>query len=97
MLDVERPLADLVFFGDFLAGRFEAFFAAERFFAALPLFAELVFLARFFGAVALVAARRDLRAFFPLRFLTVFLLAIATTIPFSARQYCWGLTAGGGA
>jgi hypothetical protein len=79
--DVERPLADWVFFSDFFAGFFEVLLAAEGFFAAFPLFAGVLFLARFFDGAALAAARRNLRTFLPLRFLAVFLLAIATTIP----------------
>jgi hypothetical protein len=48
LFGVEGPLADWIFFGDFFAGFFEAFFVAERFFTALPLFAGLVVFARFF-------------------------------------------------
>jgi hypothetical protein len=74
-----------VFFaaGFFLAAFFAVFFTA--FFAAfLAGAAARLLFARLFDAAALVVARRVLRAFFALRFLTLFFLGVATTISF----YC---------
>jgi hypothetical protein len=75
-----------VFFagGFFLTAFFAVFFTA--FFAAFlaGAAARLLFFARLFDATALVVARRVLRAFFALRFLTLFFLGVATTISF----YC---------
>jgi hypothetical protein len=84
LFDVEGLLADWAFFDDFVAGFFEPFFVAEVFFATFALFAGFLAFTRFFGAEALATlARRGLRAFFAVRFLTVFFLAIATTISFA--------------
>ncbi len=91
LFGVEPRLVDFAFFADFFDGFLAVFFAAAVFFGAfLAVFlaflaARLVFLARFFSAEALAtAARRGLRTFFALRFLTVFFLGAATTNSF----YC---------
>ncbi|HEX9589810.1 MAG TPA: hypothetical protein VGA15_18955 [Bradyrhizobium sp.] len=76
-----------VFFAVFLAGFFTVFLA---FFAP-----RLLVLARFFSAAAFaVRPRGDLRVFFALRFLTVLLLAVATTISFIAQTRLSGIFAG---
>lgn len=88
LFDFEAGLFGFALLATFFDDLFGAFFGAAGFFAAfLTFFApRLPVFARFFGADALVALRRDLRAFFAaffaLRFLTVFLLAVATTISF---------------
>jgi hypothetical protein len=73
------------FFGDFLGAFVTPVFFFAIFFAAFLAFCvpRLLVFARFFSADALVVGpRSDLRAFFALRFLTVFFLAVATTISF---------------
>ena len=76
----------------FFAAFFDVFFMAFFFAAFLAgLAARLLFYARFFDAAALVAARPVLRVFFALRFLTLFFLAVATTISF----YCSNTIVGG--
>jgi hypothetical protein len=82
-------LLAVVFFEDFRAAFFVAvFFLVAVFFTAFfAVFlagaaARLLFFARLFDAAALVVARRVLRAFFALRFLTLFFLGVANTISF---------------
>jgi hypothetical protein len=83
-------LFDFAFLEDFFDAFLGAFFTAVVFFAVflavfLAFFApRLLVLARGFRAA--LAPCRALRTFFALRFLTVFFLAVATTISFIAQN-----------
>ena len=66
----------------FLAAFLAAFFAVFLAVFLAGATGRLLFFTRFFDAAALVAARRVLLTFFALRFLTLFFLAVATTISF---------------
>jgi len=90
---VERRLFGFGFFEAFFDDFLAAFFAAGVFFAAFFAFfaTRLLVFVRFFCADDLVEARRGLRAFFGLRFLTVFFLGVATTVSFLfLKQDRWG-------
>jgi hypothetical protein len=89
LFGAELGFLDLVFFADFVDDLFGAFFAAGVFFAVFLAFftARVRFFARFFSAEALtIRVRDDLRAFFAVRFLTIFFLAVATTISFIGQK-----------
>ncbi|MGC2318353.1 MAG: hypothetical protein WA615_17960 [Bradyrhizobium sp.] len=93
MFTVEPGLFDFALFGDFVDHFFEVFFAVAVFlFVPLVFFvARLLVFAGFFSVDTLADARRDLRAGFTPRFLTVFFLAVATTISFyCSNKDFWG-------